>query len=388
MAAEKNILLTLGRCWDRKSDLHPGDTTGERRRMLEFIRGKFSELEKKDCQSLVTCLKLLIFKHITTLASAKKVYPKFKDLIPFLYKSTSYNAAEIEFGNIRKALPENLKEYGDSIFKTSAVQKSIISRFAQESLERSMAKPFKVTLPQILENIARDIESSDFSVVASALELASGSRAIEILSSKVAQFKQSTIPEYIIQVGQAKSKKSGKTRVQDPIEKPIIGTTVKKWLEKLAFVRSYTTADVSAGMSNSALASKYEPAIVSHVKELYPNLGKGQGTHALRAVYSKASYQIFEPTSSALLWVKKVLGHSNYSSVKNYDSVIVDRGPVARQAEVPVLLTELQARISALESRPAEIIAPDASGGILRPKKPKRKPPKPFNKFVEIIIPV
>ena len=139
MAAEKNILLTLGRCWDRKSDLHPGDTTGERRRMLEFIRTKFPELEKKDCQSIVTFLKLLIFKHITTLPAAKRVYPKFKDLIPYLYKSTSYNAAEIEFGNIRKALPANLKEYGDTVFKTTAVQKSIIGRFAQEALERKLA---------------------------------------------------------------------------------------------------------------------------------------------------------------------------------------------------------------------------------------------------------
>jgi hypothetical protein len=277
MAAEKNILLILGRSWDRKSDMNPGDQTGERKRMLEFIRGKFPELQKKDCQSIVTCLKLLVFKHITTIESARKVYPKFKDLIPFLYKSSSYNAAEIEFGNIRKALPANLKEYGDTIFKTSQVQKSIISRFAQEALERKLADPFKVTLPQILENIARDIESDDYSVVASALELSSGSRAIELLSSKVAQFRESKTPEYIVQIGQAKSKKKGKDRVQDPIEKPIIGTTVKKWLEKLDFVRSFTNDDVKS-MTNSELASKYEPAIVSHVKELYPNLGKGEGT--------------------------------------------------------------------------------------------------------------
>ena len=163
---------------------------------------------------------------------------------------------------------------------------------------------------------------------------------------------------------------------------------MKKWLEKLAFVRSYTTADVSAGMSNSALASKYEPAIVSHVKSIYPNLEKGSGSHLLRAVYSKASYQIFEPTSSALLWVKKVLGHSNYSSVKNYDAVIVDRGPVARQADVPVLLTEIMARVKALENTKPESLPVADSGGILIPKPAKRKPPKPFNKFVEITVPI
>ena len=227
-----------------------------------------------------------------------------------------------------------------------------------------MADPFKISLSVLLENIARDIQSEDYAVVASALEASSGSRLIEILSSKVAQFKESKTPEFLIQTGQAKSKKKGKDRPVEPIEKPIIGCSVKLWLEKLKFVRSFTDGDVKSGMSNSALASKYEPAVVSHVKSIYPNLGKGEGSHKLRGVYSKASYMLHEPTSSALLWVKKVLGHSNYSSVKNYDSVIVDRGPVARQDSVPILLTELQSRISALESRPAEIIAPDASGGI------------------------
>ena len=51
------------------------------------------------------------------------------------------------------------------------------------------------------------------------------------------------------------------------------------------------------------------------------------------------------------------------------------------------MLTELQARIAALETRPAEIIAQDA-GTILIPKKPKRKAPKPRNTQVSISIPV
>ena len=202
MAAEKSLVKILDKAWAIKQDLSPQDETGQRKLMLEFIRSEFSEeLEKKDCQSIVTCLKLLIFKHITTLAAAKRIFPKFKRIIPFLYKSTSYNSSEIEFSNIRRLLSPRLKEYGDSIFKTTTVQKEVIARYAQENLEKKLSQPFKISLNVLLENIAKDIQSEDYAVVASALEASSGSRLIEILSSRVATFKESKTPEYIIQTG-------------------------------------------------------------------------------------------------------------------------------------------------------------------------------------------
>ena len=35
--------------------------------------------------------------------------------------------------------------------------------------------------------------------------------------------------------------------------------------------------------------------------------------------------------------MKRVLGHGSYKSLKNYDSVIVVRGPVVKPADLPLL---------------------------------------------------
>ena len=72
----------------------------------------------------------------------------------------------------------------------------------------------------------------------------------------------------------------------------------------------------------------------------------------MRGVYSKASYMIHNPNGevSPLLWTKKVLGHQSYNSVKHYDGVIVARGEIAKPVDIPMLLTELMARVAALES--------------------------------------
>ena len=53
--AEKSLVKILDKAWAIKQDLSPQDETGQRKLMLEFIRSEFSEeLEKKDCQSIVT----------------------------------------------------------------------------------------------------------------------------------------------------------------------------------------------------------------------------------------------------------------------------------------------------------------------------------------------
>ena len=49
-------------------------------------------------------------------------------------------------------------------------------------------------------------------------------------------------------------------------------------------------------------------------------------------------------------WMKNVLGHGSYNSLKNYDSVIVTRGPVVKPTDVPMAITEIEARVAALEA--------------------------------------
>ena len=255
---------------------------------------------------------------------------------------------------------------------------------ADERVEKKLMAPFRVSLRDFLENIARDAESSSFGVLLSALESASGSRAIELISKGVSTFAAvPSLPGFVKQTGQAKAR--GKK--VEPIIKPVIGMNVNRFLNRLAFLRKTTDADVDSGMDNQGLARKYEPAAVAHVQSIYPSLGKGEGTHKMRAVYSKASYMIHNPNEeiSPSEWMKRVLGHGSYNSLKNYDSVIVVRGPVIKPADLPMAIIEINARVSALEEkRSSEQDEKEASHNVVLINNKKRKIDDVFVGFTTI----
>ena len=233
--------------------------------------------------------------------------------------------------------------------RTTARQKAIQGAKADDRVEQKLLDPFRIPLSTFLENIARDVENNSFGVVLSALESASGARAIELINKNVAKFEAvPSLPGFVRQIGQAKTR--GKK--VPPIVKPIIGMTVDRFLQRLSFLRKFTNADVDNGMDNQALARKYEHYAVTYVQGIYPEIGKGVGTHVTRAIYSKSSYMIHNPNEevSPSQWMKSVLGHQSYNSIKNYDAVIVTRGPTVKPADVPTAIQEMGARLAALEA--------------------------------------
>jgi hypothetical protein len=336
-----------------KHSLAPESVTDEKKQTMETIRLAFPQLEKRDCTTVYSCMKLIMPTVCKTLAIARKLIPKFKQLIPFLFKRDSYSSSEIHFGQIREIFNESpplVREYVHSTMRTTGRQKKIQAAKADERVESKLLNPFRVSLRDFLENIARDAESTSFGPLLSALESASGSRAIELISKSVSTFEAvPNLPGFIRQTGQAKAR--GKK--VEPVKKPIIGMSVNRFLNRLAFIRQTTDQDVDAGMDNKGLARKYEPDAVAHVQSIYPSLGKGAGTHKMRAAYSKASYMIHNPNEeiSPSEWMKRVLGHGSYNSLKNYDSVIVTRGPSVKPADLPMAIIEINARVSALEEK-------------------------------------
>ena len=252
-----------------KHNLSLQSDTDDRAELMVLIRKEFhDQLEKGDCSTPFSCLLLLLARFTKTLATAKKLIPLFKQLVPYLFKATTYAASEVNFGKIRKRFRDSepdVKEYIHTTLRTTVDQKRIQGIKADEQLDKRLANPFRITLNVLLENIARDVESNSFPIVMSALETASGSRSIELINSDIAEFSASSIDGFVIQDGQAKSR-GGET---EPIEKPIIGMTVKRFLERLAYARSFTNADFKAGMDNVALAGKYQPGIVEYIRHIY-----------------------------------------------------------------------------------------------------------------------
>ena len=342
----------INKCLRIKHKLAPESETDDKKRIMEKIRAAFPQLQKPDCTTPYTCIKLVIATAVKTLPAAKKLIPKSKQLIPYLFKRDSYSSSEIHFGQIRAIFNESaptIRNYVHNTMRTTANQKVIQGAKADERVEKKLLDPFRISLQTFLENIARDAESNSFGVLLSALESASGARAIELISKKVAKFELiPNLPGFVRQTGQAKTR--GKK--VPPITKPIIGMKPDRFLERLAYARKFTDADVDKGFNNAELARKYEPEAVAYVQSIYPELAKGSGTHVMRAVYSKASYMLHNPNEEIApsQWMKNVLGHGSYNSLKNYDSVIVTRGSVVKPADVPMAISEIEARVTALEA--------------------------------------
>jgi hypothetical protein len=182
-----------------KDRLSPQTETDDRKDMMARIRAEFP-LEKADCSTVYTCLLHIIGLYVKTKANAIKILPNFKQLIPYLFKVDSYASKEIHYGETRAVFNDSstaVKLYTDKLFKTTAVQKQIQSIRAQERVELKLVAPFRVSLPDFLENIARDSEKETFAAVMTALESASGSRAIELINPKVAIIGMSPYHRYV-----------------------------------------------------------------------------------------------------------------------------------------------------------------------------------------------
>jgi integrase len=157
-----------------------------------------------------------------------------------------------------------------------------------------------------LENIRNGIKDTNFAPLMCALQAACGARNIELLNPKLSQFELSEEEGFVIQRGQAKSRKK---EVIDVIEKPILGVPVLLFLEQLGDL--------------------YQDKIVKHVKSLYPQFKQSDGSHRLRGAYVKISHILHSnkdvsPTS----WAKRVLGHATLATAAHYDSIIIDRSPI------------------------------------------------------------
>ena len=103
------LIEVLDRCWDEKDNLNPQAGAHNRKQLMDFIRASFP-LEKKDCQTIFTCLLVLVVRVVDTKKSAEKVFPRFKKLVPHMFKASSYNSVQIAYGKIRTANRLNQKQ--------------------------------------------------------------------------------------------------------------------------------------------------------------------------------------------------------------------------------------------------------------------------------------
>ena len=220
------------------------------------------------------------------------------------------------------------------------------------------------------------------------LQIVSGCRSIEILSSNVSNFElDEKKPDYIFQTGVAKMRK-GKKKDDDGdedldydakrvVNKPILIITPTEFLGMLAEIRT-KIGDVTS-VSNATLTNRYNGKINEHVRKLFVEHGvpvsdKLKSSHALRKLYGAYSYSHNAPRGVSLVaWLSRVLGHGEEglsASANNYSVVSVETASILTEKQAGAVNSALdkgvmnQDQIKELKNELKEI-----KNEIQKPKK-------------------
>ena len=147
------------------------------------------------------------------------------------------------------------------------------------------------------------------------LQLASGSRLIEILHSDF-KYTQSTIGSNIIQNNVAKNSKEQYRSV----DKPIIFMKPSVFISELALLRK--ELDQRVDDTYHSLGQRYTSVINNRIVETGKIVGAQIKTsHDLRRIYACLSYELMgvnNKNMSQQAWIRSVLGHSDFTSTANY----------------------------------------------------------------------
>jgi integrase len=164
------------------------------------------------------------------------------------------------------------------------------------------------------------------------MQLASGSRFIEILSKDVSEFEVvENKPNWIKQIGVAKSKE-----VQKTIEKPLLYISGNQFMRKIAKIRvSVETA------TNDTLSSKYNNRVNARLRELSTIAGinpskETNTTHGLRRIYINLAHLKSGGQSSLQAFIGRYLAHDTISTASaNYSSIKVIKGSNPNPPDIP-----------------------------------------------------
>ena len=163
-----------------------------------------------------------------------------------------------------------------------------------------------------------------------AAQVVSGGRSIEIISSKVSEYKETKDPDEIIQIGVAKTK--GKER---SITKPILFITSKGFMKLIGEIRT-SIGDISKD-SNEVLGRRYNGRINERVRKYMKEVGlevnkELKSSHGLRRLWVNFAYKLRSNRGQSLAsFISENLGHdpsSISSAAQNYSSIAIDSASI------------------------------------------------------------
>lgn len=219
----------------------------------------------------------------------------------------SANWEDVVGNNYVVDVQKRTNEMADRIFRMT---KRKYDERQQEGKEKVEARNDKVTCFSrwyVLEVLTRCFASVDPADWCVSLQLASGARYCEIISSSVSQWTHSS-DEFVVQTGIAKDKSGNST----PLDKQLIGITGDQFLGKLKTLREWV-------QSNGDCKGRTK----RHTSLFFPLLGGKGGTHTNRAIRAAVARYDSERRRSPCLAVMKMLGHKTMATAPHYMHVTV-----------------------------------------------------------------
>jgi len=365
--------------------------------LLTEIHRAFPKLT--GCGSAPVCLIVLVQQHVTSMPIAKRILPKLQDLVQALYNPTTASGTQYmtKINNLFVGRQE-LHAYSTKVMKRTKIQKQLEMKRATDGVYAKNVNPIDVSYRRVVQLISDNIHANEWWKIAFALELASGSRKIELLSTKVSTFAKvvasdiikahgvtGKMYEWIRQNGVAKQYDGD--RNDREIVKPLLVITATQFLAARQRLVQVVGSDVNT-MTNAALTSKYNAKLVKMVKEKFPIADDTRtqvGSHFLREVYGNATYEVVDrlPTSRSA-WLAQVLGHSGKSllTAVSYQGVnIVTSVPLA-DFKYKEKLDNLDARVRSIgRASDAAAIRASKHVAVMQNKKGQYVQVKRFNRL-------
>jgi len=155
-------------------------------------------------------------------------------------------------------------------------------------------------------------------------QLTVGARLIEILNPEVSSFKLDK--NNIIQTGTAKSK-IGEYDKKQSIVKLNVFIKPKPFIKLINEIRTETASRIT-GKTNKQITDSFSSNLNKTIKKILKKLNipynrQIASTHGSRRLYVAWAYYKSDKKISLPHLIKTLLGHSNYSSVANYDTIRV-----------------------------------------------------------------
>jgi hypothetical protein len=414
----KTLLTTLVARKDELPD-HTADNGGKRFNKdkagafyMVLIHDAFPNEQKhfkdKQCQAIGTCIRHLVGKYVINKKQFLEIIPLVLALQKYINGRQSQYLSDMKAAFHANKKPKTMLDEVDKVMRQSAEQKEQQAELFPSNLDVDLEAPLEFKLADVLaviERYKKSIVHADWGI---ALELALGTRSIDVLDDTVMKLKVSPVDSSkVVITGHSKHRTDAAfaANMDDSITITPVGMTpveavdlLRKYRQPVAAQRAHIRTTFAthvkefngnprkiAQFESHKLSLIYNAKLAAAAQRGFPEQAllrkneksKNLTSHFMRALHGNAAYALFGQGRSMDVFLRDRLQHAGFGSIQNYKRVaingvgnqndqLINSQLLSQVVEQKQKYQELQDELDELRLNPPE--------GVERPK-PKRKCP-------------